>query len=274
MKVDFWGVRGSHTCWGEKHNAIGGNTSCISVSIQDEEIPLIFDAGSGLIDLGEVLKNSTGHYHIFITHPHLDHLLGLPFFKPLWNYKNNITLHGPQNLEYIVSKMILAPPLFSVPFNKIPADIGFETMGESPFQMSDFLIETINLNHPGGSIGYKLTSQGKSICYITDHETNNHDQKTLMDFIHKTDLLIFDCMYDPQDLKNHEGWGHSSWKEGCDLANATSIKNLALYHLSPNYTDKDLLEMEKKSKKEFNGAFLAREKTYFDLYSHSKKVPV
>lgn len=271
---------------------IGGHTSCILIekttpsdSDSDNETSktpfLILDAGSGLIPLGKQLcanqkqdndskqgSDSKTDCHLLITHPHLDHVSGIPFFAGLW--KKNYHLHFYQSphthhLESVLKDHLICPPLFPLTLDQVPSQLSFHTIEDSKSVAlsDDFSASTLPLHHPGGACGYCIHSSTKKLVYITDHEhslLSDEKQSSLKAACQNADLIIFDTMYDEHDLKSHQGWGHSSWREACDFARAVNAKRLALFHLNPDYSDEQLLDIEQRAKDVFQGAFLARER--------------
>ena len=83
LRVRFWGVRGSVAVPGEGTMETGGNTSCVEVRAAGQTI--IFDMGTGLRALGAaLLKEGPVKAHLFVSHYHWDHIVGLPFFGPAY----------------------------------------------------------------------------------------------------------------------------------------------------------------------------------------------
>lgn len=275
MKISFWGVRGSHPCWGKEHTLIGGQTSCVSATqLNNPQSHIIFDMGTGIIELGKLLldqgiKNIT----LVISHCHLDHLMGLAFFKPIWDQETTLTFYAPHlsdglSLETILKTKLFCPPLFPIPFQEVPATCHFKTFhtGDTLDLSPDMVLKTLPLNHPGCATGYRLEHGSKSFCYITDHEHSaDFDEAPLLGFVKGADLMVFDTMYTPEDLTTHLTWGHSCWHSGVAVAQKANVKKLALFHMSPNYNDDKLLKIEAEAQKTFPSAFLAREGTGIDL---------
>ncbi len=274
MQINFWGVRGSYPCWGAGKDTIGGQTSCVSVTLSDRHSPIIFDMGSGIVDLGrDLLAESVKDITIVVSHFHLDHVMGLLFFKPLWDKSTTITFYAPKTpdvmtLETLLREKLFCAPLFPVPFDQIPAMCHFKTFnfGDEIDLGEEAVLNSLALNHPGTATGYRLNHQNKSFCYITDHEHSvEYNDTDLIEFVKETDLMLFDTMYTPHDMLSHKGWGHSSWQSAVEVAKKACVKRLALFHTSPDYEDEKLLEIEALAHKEFSGAFLAREGSGIEL---------
>lgn len=275
MKINFWGVRGSYPCWGEECTQIGGQTSCVSATLpNNQDSHIIFDMGTGMIALGkQLLDQGIKNIIIVVSHFHLDHLMGLAFFKPIWDKDTTLTFYSPHlsqglDLESILKTKLFCPPLFPVPFQEVPATCHFKTFqtGDSFDLSKETTLKTLDLNHPGCATGYRLEHKGKSFCYITDHEHSaDFDEAQMLEFVNGADLMVFDTMFTPEDFKTHATWGHSSWRCGVEVAQKASVKKLALFHMSPNYNDDKLLEIENDAQKVFSHTFLAREGSNVDL---------
>lgn len=275
MKINFWGVRGSYPCWGEHCTKIGGQTSCVSATLSNtQESHIIFDMGTGMIILGQqLLDQGLKNITIIVSHFHLDHLMGLAFFKPIWDKETTLTFYSPHlskglDLETILKTKLFCPPLFPIPFQEVPATCHFKTFqtGDSLQLSNETTLKTLDLNHPGCATGYRLEHANKAFCYITDHEhSKDFKEDQMLAFVQKADLMVFDTMYTPEDFKTYATWGHSSWRCGVEVAQKANVKRLALFHMSPDYSDEKLLEIEADAQACFSNVFLAREGSSIDL---------
>ena len=173
--VRFWGVRGSIACPGESHRRYGGNTSCLEVRCGEHL--LIFDAGTGLRLLGEHLGGPISlSGDLFLSHTHLDHVVGLPFFGPLHCCETHFRLWAghlqPElSLHEALSQLMMAP-LFPVPPEIFAANITFHDFnaGETLEPQPNVRLRTAPLNHPNHATGYRVEFDGRSVCYVTDTE--------------------------------------------------------------------------------------------------------
>lgn len=265
LQIKFWGVRGSVSCSGHDYMRYGGNTSC--VEIRCGEHILIFDAGTGLKSLGETLnpcKDNT--YHLFFSHTHLDHISGLPFFKPLFNPKNTFHLWAGHLLpEYNLRdtlEQIMSEPIFPVPPDIFQADLHLHDFHSghvlTPFK--DIIIKTAPLNHPNGATGYRVEYQGKSVCYVTDTE---HIPGTLdsniLGLIHQADYVIYDCTYLDEEFERFKGWGHSTWQEGARLCDHAGAKTLIIFHHDPYRNDVEMTKIAHIAENQRPGTIIAYE---------------
>jgi phosphoribosyl 1,2-cyclic phosphodiesterase len=250
--VTFWGTRGSIPTPGAHTARYGGNTSCVAVSGQTDQL-VILDAGSGIRPLGrELSRVATGplNLDILLSHTHWDHIQGLPFFQPLNTRGNSVRIYGaPQGgvpLERILDRQ-MDPVVFPVPLKALAADLKITEVVTGSFEIDGFLVEAFRLRHPGTTLGYKLVpvSGGRTIAYVTDNELGAGgvydvppDWRTqLVRFLDGVDTLIHDGMYSEAMIESRAGWGHSSPRQAVDLARDAGCRRLVLFHHEPEHDD-------------------------------------
>jgi phosphoribosyl 1,2-cyclic phosphodiesterase len=243
MSVRFWGVRGSIPCPGPGTLRYGGNTSCVEVRCADQV--LIFDAGTGLRPLGAALMaaGNSADTDIFLSHCHIDHLFGLPFFLPLHaeGYRIRIwagNLKPKSGVEDAISKL-MSHPLFPIEIDIAKSNVEFRdfSAGETLNPRHGITLRTAPLHHPGGATGYRLEFAGRSIAYITDTEMANSAEPAMLALAKDASLVIIDATYSDAELPSHAGWGHSSWQQCVRLANAANAQKLCLFHHDPDHDD-------------------------------------
>ena len=264
--VRFWGVRGSYPTPGPKTLRYGGNTSCIEVQVNEHT--LVFDAGSGIIRLGhDLLQRAAGnplHLSLFITHGHGDHLVGFPFFGPLFEPQTDIDCFGPvlagKNIEQVVTP-IMSPPYFPVDIRKLPSYRTFHTItgreqvvwqhGRSKpriearqAQTEDDVVRVtaqLTTSHPlDGAALYRIEYAGRSIVYATDVEWGEQCDPQFLAFAEGADVLIHDAQYTSAEYAERVGWGHSSFAQARAFALLTGAKRLVGFHHDPGRIDDDL----------------------------------
>lgn len=266
IKVTFWGVRGTHPQSKPSHVKVGGHTSCVSLEVDDQY--LIFDAGTGIIDAGnEILKRGLKKATLLISHAHADHINGFAFFKPLHcrDFELSIISSGllkeegaSGGIEPILAKVI-SPPYFPVPWDQIVCKrTCIDVPSGAQFSINHLKITTMALDHPGGSSGYRIDVGDKTVCYITDtaHTPGviNHD---LVEFIQRTNMLIYDATFTEEEFAAKSTWGHSTWNHAVALAKAAAVQDLALFHHNPDHDDAFMADIEAQAKKQFSRAFVA-----------------
>lgn len=242
--VRFWGVRGSIACPGEQTNRYGGNTSCIEVHCGGYN--LIFDMGTGLKQLGDHLPAGEHlNYDIFLTHSHMDHVNGFPFFRPAYSPSTRLKLwagHLRQqgmSTEQVV-RSLMDQPFFPVTVDLLAASLVFNdfTSGEDIEICDRIRIRTTPLNHPGGGTGYRVEYDGRSLCYVTDTEhVPGQPDANILDLIEGADMVIYDSNFTDAEFAAHVGWGHSTWQEGVRLSDAAGVKTFVAFHHDPSHTD-------------------------------------
>lgn len=241
-EISVWGVRGSAPVPSKEFMEYGGNTSCFSVKSENQVI--IFDMGTGLTVLGKKLvKQKMVRFDILLGHLHIDHLLGLFSFQPLFCPETEIHLYGRIGLEENIKKF-LSPPWYPLKVEDFAAKIYFhEIEPENHFRLGKFLVSTIKGNHPDGDIIYRLDGDGKSFVYALDCECDRETVSGLSRFAHGSDVMVWDANFTEEDFK--QGWGHSTWKQGIKIGHEANIKHVLMAHYNCEYTDVFLHEQEK-----------------------------
>lgn len=271
FRIKFWGVRGSIPVSGLEFQRYGGNTSCIEVRCGDHK--LIFDAGSGLREAGlALLAEGETDIDLLFTHCHYDHIIGLPFFKVIYNPANNINiwsghLHGNMSTRDIVDQFI-SPPWFPVRTDTCKAQLNFRDFkaGDEFSPRPGIRIRTFAINHPGGCIGYRIEWKGRvlALVYDIEHEGDKLDPVAL-ELMADADLAVYDCTYTEDEMQRYRGFGHSTWPRGVKLAEKARTKRLAMFHHAPSRTDEQMEQLERDAQAAFPGAFAARDGQVIDL---------
>src|ERR1700686_436839 len=272
MSVRFWGVRGSIPCPGPDTLRYGGNTCCVEIRCGDQV--LIFDAGTGLRPLGDALiaAGKVTDTDIFLSHCHIDHLFGLPFFMPLNTSGHRIriwagNLQPAGRVEDAVRKM-MSHPLFPVEIDIAKSNVEFYDFraGETLNPRPGITLRTAQLNHPGGATGYRIEFAGRSVAYLTDTEMANGAVDPAMLALAKgASLLIIDSTYTNEELPSHTGWGHSSWQQCIRLANAAGAERLCLFHHDPDHDDAIMDSIAAAAGAARSGTIVAKEGLCIDL---------
>ncbi|OGW45925.1 MAG: metal-dependent hydrolase [Nitrospirae bacterium GWC2_57_9] len=248
MKITCWGARGSIPVSGKEYQRYGGDTTCLEIRSRDNDI-IIVDAGTGIRKLGnKLLASGESALNILFTHAHWDHLMGFPFFKPIYSKKTAIKLYGcaytQQSIEKVLSKSMIAP-YFPVDFTQLQAAIIPRTVCEEPFAIGPVLVTPIQLSHPNRGIGYKFTEDNKSFVFLTDNElTLRHsggcDYEEYLRFARDADILVHDAEYTQEQYKITKGWGHSVYTDALRLAMEAGVKEFGLFHHNQDRSDDEL----------------------------------
>lgn len=248
MIIKFWGTRGSIPVSGHSFLKYGGNTTCIEVRTEDNDV-IIIDAGSGIRELGNVLaKEKRRECSILFTHYHWDHTLGLPFFSPIYIDGMRINIYGCSHTDNSLKETIarlMVSPYFPVDFHNVESSITYHRVCDTQFQINSLLVTPIYLNHPNQCLGYKLVENNRCVVIFTDNElTSKHpgglDYNDYLDFSCNADLLIHDAQYTPKEYEMKNGWGHSVFTDALKLALEAGVSRFGLFHHEPGRTDTEL----------------------------------
>ena len=293
FKAKLYGVRGSYPISPSEGTKIGGNTTCLLVRTNEHII--IFDAGSGIIQLGrdlipEIIEHNKTNKEpfqisIIFTHTHSDHLMGFPFFIPLYMAGAHLHFFGPatlgQSLEETLSRLV-DPQYFPVGMQEFQSKKSFYDINESNFiyfnpgnpvpqlgrkneteaAFSDIIVNAMKYYfHPkDGTLVYRVEWNDKKLVLATDVEEYSGCDQRLINFAKDADVLIHDAQYTPEQYKLFNGYGHSNYEMACQAAKLANVKKLLLFHHDPGNDDEQLKEIEQKAKKIFTDTELATEK--------------
>lgn len=280
MLVTFYGVRGSIATPGPRTIKYGGNTSCVHVRLNDGN-NIIFDAGTGIRELGMRMVQNDEPLLLLLSHGHWDHIQGYPFFAPIYQSDREIRICQSIGSNAVSLKAILEQmdgSTFPVRSEDLPSKITTVSEVDEYLDSQSFLTTTKPLNHPGGGNAYRIEEDGVCIAYITDNELDPlaAPQTTYaewVDFCNGVDLLIHDAQYTEKDLPAKHGWGHSLISQVRQLAVDAQVKNLVMYHHDPERSDSELDEIAIDSAKFFKsknsviGSYIASEGLAFELTS-------
>lgn len=277
LKVVFWGVRGSLPVCNSHVMRYGGSTSCIEI-IADNGTHLIFDGGSGLYSLSNkyMTEGTPKNLAVFITHPHWDHIQGLPFFVPAFIPGNKIVFYGCNQGSLSLRDALqqqMQTPYFPVKLSNWKADIAFTPIGETEIEVNGVTVKSAYAEHPGMTLGYRIEYKGKKVVYLPDNEPFakfsidkvcadpaagpdeldmeavflEDQKKKFFGFISGADLLIHDAQYTPQEYATKSGWGHSCFEITVKVAAHGRVKHLSLFHHDPARTDAALDEIVRRA---------------------------
>jgi phosphoribosyl 1,2-cyclic phosphodiesterase len=245
MIIRCYGARGSIPVSGKDYLKYGGDTTCIEIRSKNDEI-IIVDAGSGIRRLGNrLLSEQRFEYNIIFTHSHLDHILGFPFFKPIYNEKAVINLMGCPTTQGDISKLLskaMSAPLFPIQFDQLKAKINYAADCPLFFRIDSIEIFPINLSHPNIGMGYKFIEDGKTFVFLTDNELgyrhrNGRTYDEYAEFAKDADLLIHDAEYTPEQYRFNKTWGHSNYLDALNLSLKARVKKFGLFHHNQDRPD-------------------------------------
>jgi phosphoribosyl 1,2-cyclic phosphodiesterase len=246
MRVKVWGARGSVPAPGPQMNRYGGNTSCVQLTMAGGE-QLILDAGTGIRTLGLDLTTSP-KVNILLTHLHLDHIQGLMFFSPCFRSDVEITIWGPASPEASLEDRIaryISAPLSPVEVRELPCSVSFRDTPPSQWTLGSATIRAEAVTHRGPTLGYRISDDETSVCYIPDHEPAlgaplaglEPEWISGYDLARDADLVIHDCQYTNDEYPAHVGWGHSAMGDTLEFAHRVGARRLLLFHHDPMHAD-------------------------------------
>jgi phosphoribosyl 1,2-cyclic phosphodiesterase len=293
MKIKLWGVRGSlpaplapDVVYAKIENALnryvksatktspaeflrtlpkwetagyGGHTACIEVLGENSQI--IIDGGSGIRPLGQQMMAGPagvgrGNVHIFMTHFHWDHLIGLPFFTPLFIPGNKIHFYAVQkDLEKNI-RTVFTKPYFPVEFDMLRSTFEFHYLEpRTPTTIEDLIITPYHLDHPDPCWGYKIVHKNKGFSHTVDNEYTRMSAQELgpdIALYQNVDLMLFDAQYTFKEANERINWGHGAAPIGIDIALRENVKKIYFMHHDPSASDKTIAQAEEQTKDYFS----------------------
>ena len=243
MFVKLHGTRGSIPQPNET-SKYGGNTSCYEIITDDHQI--IFDTGTGFQNVALDRNRTTV---IIYGHFHHDHIQGLPFNLDVFAHQEDIYLSSGLVNRQVLKNLIqtyFSGGYFPVDIVNILKQLKFLNCSTVQRKLSpEIALEMIELNHPGGCMGYSLKTESGKFSYLLDNEYNADQLDSLLRFVDGSYLVMWDGMFTEKELEDRQGWGHSSIEQACIFAEQANLEQLRISHHSPSRTDAELDELSK-----------------------------
>lgn len=295
ISVTIHGCRGSIPVSGPQFVRYGGNTSCAVVRVGDREV--VFDAGSGIRDYSHHLNATAGpRTHIFFSHAHYDHVLGLPYFSPMYRPDTTVDLWGPRDMRFesfeATLDNLIRPPYHPVSLWEMLSRKRFHDITEAdvvyflkdrddvmhlrpshpddagrvpPSDEVEFSVHCMRgYNHPKSGVNiYKVVAGERSIVYATDTEGYVGADRRLLMFARGADVMMHDAMYTEERYTSMpvptQGYGHSTVEIATSLAKAAGVKQLVLWHHDPDNTDDELDKVQELAQSLFPNTVVGRD---------------
>jgi len=237
----------------------GAATTCVEVSSPRSSV--IIDGGSGIRSLSDSVMSGTkgrgkGHFHIYMTHFHLDHIMGLPFFSPHFVPGNTIHYYAVHSELEKMIRLIFSKPLFPVVFESLPAKVVFHTLEpRQPFQIDDMTLTPYKLDHPDPCWGVKIQCGQKTYAHCVDTEGTRVSREELAEDLglyQGVDLMYFDAQYTFPELAEKANWGHSASQVGMEIAFRENIKKILFAHHDPGANIQQITDLKRQTKEYYD----------------------
>ncbi|MCK5399022.1 MBL fold metallo-hydrolase [bacterium] len=245
MFIKVWGCRGSVPVSGKDYNKYGGDTTCIEIRTPNDKA-IIIDAGNGIRRLGaELLESGIHEFDLFFTHLHWDHILGFPFFRPIYCDKCAVNIYKTHFMQTSVEESlqsIMVNPNFPITLDEAAGQITYKTIEKSGIEIDGVSLEPIPLSHPNGGAGFLITYKDYRIAFLTDNELGmTHPGGLTLDQcaerIKGVDLLLHDTEYKDDEYSKVKGWGHSTISQSIELAIKADVKGIGFLHHNQDRID-------------------------------------
>ncbi|MFK7822026.1 MAG: MBL fold metallo-hydrolase [Planctomycetaceae bacterium] len=245
MQLVFLGTGGFHP-----------NERRHTASVMLPEVGVVFDAGTSFFRMPNHLK--TRDLQVFLSHGHLDHICGLTFpIVPILSKElDSIRVYGSRRTLDAVRQHLFSDEMFPV---EVPG-MTFIELTEPIKVPNEGRLSFCELEHPGGSNGFRIDWPDHSMAYITDTIAPGK----YVDFIRGVDFLIHEC-YFPDELAD---WalktGHSHTTPVVELAKEAGVGRLGLVHIDPQRADDDPIDLQ-KARSIFPETFIAEDKMTIEI---------
>jgi ribonuclease BN (tRNA processing enzyme) len=251
MEITCWGSRGSIPVSGRAYLKYGGDTTSLEIRAKSGSV-IAVDAGTGIRRFGNKLaEENINNVNFIFTHAHWDHLMGFPYFKPLYTSRSRFRLHGcPFHSQFVESILstVMAPPNFPVRYEDLKAEMVYQKACPQKFDIDSVAVTPIPISHPNGGSGYKFEEEGKTFVFLTDNELGfthpgGRKFRDYVEFAAGADLLIHDSEYTPEEYQTFIEWGHSVYTDVLQLAREAGVRKLGLFHINQERTDDQMDDM-------------------------------
>jgi ribonuclease BN (tRNA processing enzyme) len=258
VHLTFYGVRGSTPCDGARFERYGGNTSCVALESTGHQ-PIVFDLGTGLREYGDMVTEGfsadllanhlTSPYRatVLLTHLHWDHIIGLPFFTPVFRPDALIDVHGPRQEHGSLAEVfagVMKPPYFPITPEQLGGTLNFLDTDTEDFAVNGAKVRSRWVRHTDPTLGYRVEQEGRTVTYISDHgpgcvESDPDDfvPDDVLELCDGADVLIHDAQHTTHEYEAKRHFGHSTIEYAVHVAQEAGVETLALFHHCPSHSD-------------------------------------
>lgn len=259
-QVTILGARGSVPVSGAQFSRYGTATAC--VLLETASAAVIFDAGTGMMNLPKRVWKQHKKVHLFLSHFHIDHLLGALLSPILYDGEAEVVCYTSdvEKLRQALGQM-MEKPLWPVGTESYDAKITYKNLGASPYRIegSPVTVSYLPVKHPGGALAYRAEWGEHSMVYATDCELDEQGSRELEAFAGDTELFILDAQYTKEEYGRYQGYGHSSVEDAATVIAKSGAGQGLLFHHAPNRTDQQLAEIETMLQQQWNHIGIAKE---------------
>ncbi len=259
------GARGTQPQCGRQYLRYGGSTTCFSA--ESEKGILVIDAGTGISHVARdmIASQPQPEITILFTHYHMDHLIGLPSFEPLYSRDTKIRLMGHAGNKYPwreTLRTFIGKPFWPIGIDDLKSVMDFKDLpsDRSEMEIYGMKVSWMRVPHPQGCTSYRISADSGSVVLATDTEYSRGDvEDKFISFCKGADVLIHDAQYTEDEYRFRAGWGHSTPETAAETALSAAAGKLILTHHAPARTDDRVERMEKAVRNVFPCSFAARE---------------
>ncbi|HUV10633.1 MAG TPA: MBL fold metallo-hydrolase, partial [Acidimicrobiia bacterium] len=262
--LTFYGVRGSTPCDGARYERYGGNTSCVALESPGHD-PIVFDLGTGLRVYGDVVTKQfaadlsgnrfTSPYRatVLLTHLHWDHIIGFPFFTPVFRPDAVVDIYGPRQEEGLLADVfagVMRPPYFPITPGDLGGTANFVDTDKDEFAVNGAKVRARWVRHTDPTLGFRVEQEGAAVAYMSDHgpgcapdDADDFIPNDILELCDGVDVLIHDAQHTVHEYEAKRHFGHSTIDYAVHVAREAGVKTLALFHHCPSHSDADIDEI-------------------------------
>lgn len=259
--LTFYGVRGSIPCDGARYERYGGNTSCVALEAPGHD-PIVFDLGTGLREYGDVVTEQfaadlagnrfTSPYRatVLLTHLHWDHIMGFPFFTPVFRPDAVFEIYGPRQEGGPLAEVfagVMRPPYFPITPSDLGGTVSFHDTDSDEFALNGAKVTSRWVRHTDPTLGFRVEQNGTTVAYMSDHgpgcvpeDPDDFIPEAILELCDGVDVLIHDAQHTTHEYEAKRHFGHSTIEYAVHVAREAGVKTLALFHHCPSHSDTDI----------------------------------